>query len=151
MSRNRPYPSDIQLCGNSTAQALAAGCTWDQLMWAWYPPSCPHYANKDFLSTDDWKFFSNPWGKEVTEVEWEQALDNKLQLFSQHGEHLTHCLFFFLSVGQILRDGTPASPKLRNYDHLHHCVKMLLPVVRAHQNYTLINTKTPSVSYQEYC
>ncbi|KAI1401221.1 hypothetical protein F4819DRAFT_508687 [Hypoxylon fuscum] len=148
---NHGESSPPHLCGNSTSEAQAAGCTWDQLMWAWYPPSCPHYANDDFLSADDWKFFSDPWGKEVTESEWEQGLNNELQLFSRHGEHLTHCLFFFLSVGQVLRDGTPATPKLRNYDHLHHCVKMLLPVVRGHANYSLINTKTPAVSYQEYC
>lgn len=143
--------SSPHLCGNTTAEARSAGCTWDQLMWAWYPPGCPHYANDDFLLADDWTFFSDPWGTEVTDIEWEQGLDNELQLFSKHGEHLTHCLFFFLSVGQVLRDGTPATPKLRNYDHLKHCVKMLLPVVRGHANYSLINTKTPVVSYQEYC
>jgi len=138
-------------CGNTAVEARAAGCTWDQLMWAWYPPHCPHYANEEFIAADDWKFFSDPWGTVATNDEWEQGLNNEIQLFSRHGEHLTHCLYLFLSVGQVLRDGGPATPKLRNYEHLHHCVKMLLPVVHGHENYTLINTKNPKVSYEEYC
>lgn len=146
-----PSPPAQNLCGDTAAEARAVGCTWDQLMWAWYPPNCPHYANDDFIAADDWNFFSDPWGTEATEAEWEAGLNNERTLFSRHGEHLTHCLYFFLSVGQVVRDGTPATPKLRNYDHLHHCVKMLLPVVRAHGNYSLINTKTPAVSYEEYC
>ncbi|KAB5540215.1 hypothetical protein GE09DRAFT_1061980 [Coniochaeta sp. 2T2.1] len=143
--------ADTSICGKTAAEARNAGCSWDQLMWAWYPPNCPHYANDAFLSADNWKFFSDPWGTEATDLEWEKGLNNELQLFSRHGEHLTHCLFFFLSVGQVLRDGTPATPKLRNYEHLQHCVKMIPPVVRSHANYSLINTKTPAVSYEEYC
>lgn len=153
---SRPHYGELspparKLCGSTAAEARAAGCTWDQLMWAWYPPNCPHYANEDFIAADDWKFFSDPWGTEITETEWEAGLNNERRLFSRHGEHLTHCLYFFLSVGQVVRDGTPATPKLRNYDHLNHCVKMLLPIVRDNANYSMINTKTPAVSYGEYC
>ncbi|KAF4556690.1 Hypothetical protein D9617_1g085690 [Elsinoe fawcettii] len=138
-------------CGNTSADAISAGCTWDQLTWAWYPPQCPHYANEEFVAADDWKFFSDPWGTEANASMWEQGLNNQVQLFSRHGEHLTHCVYLLLSMGQVVRDGTPTTPKLRNYEHLEHCVEMLMPVVRADANYSVINTKTPAVSYQEYC
>ncbi|KAG8622764.1 hypothetical protein KVT40_009275 [Elsinoe batatas] len=144
-------PPKTHFCGNTSAEAIAAGCTWDQLTWAWYPPHCPHYANEEFVAADDWKFFSDPWGTEANSSMWDRGLNNQVQLFSRHGEHLTHCVYLLLSMGQIVRDGTPATPKLRNYEHLEHCVEMLMPVVRADANYSMINTKTPAVPYQEYC
>jgi hypothetical protein len=52
-----PTATNTHLCGNSTAEALALGCTFDQLMWSWYPPGCPHYANDEFMNAEP----ENPW------------------------------------------------------------------------------------------
>ncbi|PNS14044.1 hypothetical protein CAC42_6557 [Sphaceloma murrayae] len=123
-THHRQTSKPVRLCGNSTAEALSLGCTWDQLTWAWYPPDCPHYANDEFTAADDWRFFTDPWGHEAVGEDWVRGLNNEIQLYSRHGEHLTHCLYLFLSIGQIMRDGTPTTPKLRNYEHLEHCVQM---------------------------
>lgn len=56
---SEPLPN-TSICGKTAAEARSAGCTWDQLMWAWYPPNCPHYTNDAFLSADNWTFFSDP-------------------------------------------------------------------------------------------
>lgn len=37
-------------CGNSTAEAIAKGCTWDALSSHWLHPECPHDFSAEFLA-----------------------------------------------------------------------------------------------------
>ncbi|KAJ5160119.1 uncharacterized protein N7482_007123 [Penicillium canariense] len=93
-------------CGNSSAQAWARGCSFDQLMWSWYPKHCPHYANDEYLNVQHWKFYSDPYAKEVVDgTDWTKVLDNEILVYGERGEHLTHCIYMFLSLAQILHDG----------------------------------------------
>ena len=137
-------------CGNSTADAHALGCTFDQLMWAWYPPYCPHYANDQYLSAEPdqpWRFYTDPYKKTVASGEdWVSALDNKIPVWGERREHLTHCVYMYLSLGQIVRDGTQV-----DYEHLEHCASLLLEALRNDTDWDQIQTKAPHVFYDQDC
>jgi hypothetical protein len=140
------------LCGNSSAEALSLGCTWDQLTWAWLPPNCPHYANDEFVQAGNWKFYTDPLGKqEAVGAAWTEGLDNKVALWGQRGEHLTHCIYMFLSLGQIIRDGTSYHQKLTSYEHVDLCSEILLEALRQDPNWDKVETSTGKVSYNEHC
>ncbi|KAI4170496.1 MAG: hypothetical protein LQ346_008848, partial [Caloplaca aetnensis] len=71
-------------CGTSSAQAIALNCTFDQLMWAWYPSHCPHYANDAFAAAalDDgapWQFYLDSKKQVPADGEnWRRVLDNEV-------------------------------------------------------------------------
>lgn len=140
------------LCGNSTAQALALGCSFDQLMWAWYPPGCPHYANYDYLQAGDWNFYLDWEGTQVAgPSEWPRALDNEIVLWGERREHLAHCVFMMLSVGQALRDARPISTRLMDYGHLEHCSRLLMDAIKHDPHWNDMETKAPPVNYGVSC
>ncbi|WQF83003.1 hypothetical protein CDEST_08017 [Colletotrichum destructivum] len=149
---NTQSQSPVRLCGNSSADALSLGCTFDQLLWAWLPPSCPHYANDEFLAAEEWKYYIDPFGEEPAVGDnWEKALDNQKDLWGERREHLTHCVYVFLSLGQIIRDGTSYPPRLVAYEHLHHCANIILESLRQDKNWNVMETSVGRVSYEEYC
>lgn len=141
-----------ETCGNSTAEALALGCSFDQLLWAWLPPSCPHYANDEFLAAGDWKYYVDPHGREEAVGEnWAHALDNHKDLWGERREHLTHCVYLFLSLGQVIRDGTGYSNRLVAYEHLEHCTRIVLESMSRDKDWYKMETSVGKVSYEESC
>ena len=142
-------------CGNSSAEAHALGCTFDQLMWAWYPPHCPHYANDEYLHAEPeqpWRFYTDPYKKTLASGEdWVSALDNKVPVWGERREHLTHCVYMYLSLGQIIRDGTRYTPRQVDYEHLEHCASLLLESLRNDTDWNQIQTKAPHVFYDQDC
>ncbi len=143
---------NVRLCGNSSAEALSLRCSFDQLTWSWYPPQCPHYANDDFLGAEQWQYYNDLRSKEPLVGEnWTKALDNQLPLWGERREHLTHCVYLFLSVGQVLRDGTRYSTKLGEYEHLNHCSKVVLESMRKDPDWHKIETFVGKVSYEQTC
>lgn len=153
-SRSR-YSQSIGPCGNSSAEALARGCSFDQLMWAWYPKHCPHYANEEYLRAEPdepWRFYIDPYKKRIaSEEEWVNALDNKVPVYGERREHLTHCVYMYLSLGQIIRDGTRYTPRQVEYEHLEHCAGLLLEGLRNDTSWHQIQTKAPHVFYDQDC
>ena len=102
-NRTDHQPRQGRACGNTSSEALSNGCTFDQLLWAWLPPSCPHYANDEFVAAEDWVFYVDPYTKEKTTPEtWEKAMNNEIGLWGEMREHLTHCVYMLLSVGQVV-------------------------------------------------
>jgi hypothetical protein len=141
-----------RMCGNSSAEAISLGCTWDQLTWSWLPPDCPHYANEEFLQAEDWKFYTDPLGKQEAVGEtWRNAMDNLVDLWGERREHLTHCVYLFLSLGQVIRDSTPHHQRLTGYEHVHHCSKIILEALRKGEDWHKMETFTGMVSYEESC
>ncbi|KAK3179427.1 hypothetical protein OEA41_005549 [Lepraria neglecta] len=142
-------------CGNSSVEALALGCSFDQLMWAWYPKHCPHYANEEYLQAEadePWRFYIDPYKKRIASgEEWIDALDNKVPVYGERREHLTHCVYMYLSLGQIIRDGTRYTPRQVEYEHLEHCSVLLLEALRNDTNWYQIQTKAPHVFYDQDC
>jgi len=142
----------LSLCGNSSAEALARGCTFDQLMWSWYPPSCPHYKNKEYLRAEEWTFYLDTEGKEVATGDmWRKAIDNEVPLWGERREHLTHCVYLFLSLGQIIREGSRFPAIMVEDEHLDHCAKKILASLRRDEDWNLLDTAVPPVEYSVSC
>ena len=145
------------LCGNSTASALAANCTFDQLTWSWLPPHCPHYGNDEFLAAagaeTPYKYYLDPEGHEIVSPKtWQKdVLGGELMIFGERREHVSHCVFVFLALGQILRDGGKYIPKLVEYEHVHHCAMLLFDVVRKEEDWRRLQTIVGTVSYDQSC
>jgi hypothetical protein len=142
-------------CGNSSTEALARGCSFDQLMWAWFPKHCPHYANDEFLTAEPeqpWRFYPDPHNREpVVGGDWVKVLDNEIMVYGERREHLTHCVYMFLTLGQIFRDEGRYTPKHIQYEHIHHCTNILLEALRKDDNWYGIETYAGPVSYDQTC
>lgn len=148
----RSETSPSRLCGNSSLEALSLGCTFDHLTWSWYPPNCPHYANDEFIHAEHWKYYFDPQGRrKAVGKEFYQALDTGEDLYTERREHTSHCVFLFLSLGQIIRDDTPYPPILVQYEHVLHCSDMVLKALRRDENWNKIDTHVGKVSYDVVC
>ncbi|OKL61522.1 hypothetical protein UA08_03513 [Talaromyces atroroseus] len=144
------------LCGTSAAQARELGCTFNQLTWAWLPPNCPSYENEQFLKAEgeerQWVFYEDLAQTRVVGADaWEQVLDGELMVFGETREHLTHCVLRFLSISQIIRDGTPYYEKLVEYKHSKHCADLLLETLRTAPGWNDLQTLAATVSFDQYC
>lgn len=140
-------------CGNSSVEARANGCVFNQLAWAWLPKTCPSYANQEFKDYREWKYYEDLDGKmeAATEDIWEKVYNNEIPLYTIKGEHMTHCVYLLLSQAQIVRDGSKTIPKMREYDHIEHCAKHLLMKLKNVEGFDKIGTRTPRVSYEQSC
>ncbi|KAA8647076.1 uncharacterized protein ATNIH1004_005759 [Aspergillus tanneri] len=139
-------------CGNSSSEAMSLGCTFDHLTWSWYPPNCPHYANDEFIHAEHWKYYFDPQGRrEAVGKEFYKALDTGVDLYTERREHTSHCVFLFLSLGQIIRDATPYPPILVQYEHVLHCSEMVLKALRRDEDWHKIDTHVGNVSYDVVC
>lgn len=147
MHDNNPRP-----CGNSSTEARANGCVFNQLTWSWIPKSCPSYADQDFKEYRDWKYYADLKGEvEANSDIWEKVYNNEMPLYTVKGEHMTHCVHLLLSMAQVVRDDSPTIPKLREYGHIKHCADHLLMKLSMLPDFDKIGTKTPLVSYEQNC
>ena len=78
-------------------------------------------------------------------------IDNKLEVWSEKGEHLTHCVYMFLNLGQIVRDAGRHITKQVRYGHIVHCSEMLLELVRADKDFYTVAAHVPLASFDEDC
>jgi hypothetical protein len=151
-----PKNANTHLCGNSTVEALALGCTFDQLMWSWYPPGCPHYANDEFMNAEPenpWVYYVDPVKKiPLPEENWTKALDGEIPLWGEKREHSTHCVYMFLSLAQILQDRNARYvPRLVDYVHLEHCAGLILGELRKDPHRFEPGTVVPKVYFDQTC
>ncbi|KAK0648002.1 hypothetical protein B0T16DRAFT_407568 [Cercophora newfieldiana] len=145
---------EIHNCGNSSHEALALGCSFDQLTWSWYPPKCPHYANDEYLAAEEWAFYLDNQGQDAvssTDPRWINVLDNKIELWGQQREHTAHCVFVFLSLAQILETGRQYASYYRRYEHMVHCSRVLLDALKMEPDRERIATFVGKVSYSQHC
>ncbi|KIY02387.1 uncharacterized protein Z520_02525 [Fonsecaea multimorphosa CBS 102226] len=144
---DRPHP-----CGNSSAEARALGCRFNQLTWAWLPPNCPMYANDQFVQAEKWVYWEDlDQTKPVDDDVWEEVLDGDRKIFAELREHATHCVYLFLSLSQVIRDGTPYYDKMVEYRHHEHCANMLTGLLRKLPEWHELNTLAGTVSFDQYC
>lgn len=140
-------------CGNSSAEALALGCTFDHLTWAWYPAYCPHYTNDLFRAAEGgFSYYETLGSKEALDEEsFYRVLDTKGGVWVEKREHLTHCVYLLLAQAQIIRDRTRYVPKLVEYEHLEHCANFLMESLRKDDEWRLRNTLSPRMHYDQDC
>lgn len=78
-------------------------------------------------------------------------MNNEIILWGEKGEHLSHCVFMFLSLGQIIHEGTLYPPRLVSAEHLDHCANFLLEELKKGEGWQAMENSVGKVSYDEYC
>lgn len=142
----------LDFCGNSTSEALSRGCSFDYMMWSWYPPHCPHYTDNLFRAAESFPYYKTLQDTEPIESrDLFTVIENQGSVWAVKGEHLTHCVYMLLAQGQIIRDGTGFAPILVEYEHLEHCAEFLLESVRKDDEWLHKNALTPRPRYNQLC
>lgn len=148
-TNQKPHP-----CGTTSAEARALGCKFHQLTWSWLPPDCPTYANEEFMAAAErpWVFYQDLGASKVADGDaWEEVLNGERRVFGERREHVTHCIFMFLSLAKIIRDGTPYHESLGEYKHFKHCTNMLLDIARNSSGWNEVDTISGTVSFDQSC
>jgi hypothetical protein len=132
-------------CGNSTNEAIAAGCTFDRLTFAWLHPQCPRDFEQEHLDHNK----GQPWeywvDKEATQLlpqdddyETISYMDTN---YSRNSEHLTHCVFIVLRFYKVMiRGGERIDIMTKHYAHAHHCLMFLLRLAEKNPEFHEIAT-----------
>lgn len=141
-------------CGNTSAEALALGCSFDHLTWSFYPPHCPHYTNDRFRAAepDPFGYYETLGSLEpINDSDFFGVIERQGGVWVEKREHLTHCVYLLLAQGQIVRDGTPHTPIMVDYEHLEHCADILLENLRKDDEWRMRNTFSHEIHYDQDC
>ena len=89
----------------------------------------------------------------ANESDWPDILDNKVTVYGERREHLTHCVYMFLSLGEIIRTGGRFTERQVDEGHLSHCGKFLMSTLKegTGDKWWEVQTKAPRVGYGESC
>ena len=59
----------LEHCGQTTAQALAKGCSFDPMTFAWIPPECyDAELTEEFLQLQPWHWYTDEGGQQPIEI-----------------------------------------------------------------------------------
>jgi len=141
-----PYSALPKLsCGNSTSEAIAAGCTFDRLTFAWLHPECPRDFEQEHLVHNN----GQPWeywvDKEATQLlpqdDDYETISYMDTYYSRNSEHLTHCVFIVLRFYKVMiRGGQRVDIMTKHYAHAHHCLMFLLRLAEKNPEFYEIAT-----------
>ncbi|EFY94533.1 hypothetical protein X797_011840 [Metarhizium robertsii] len=143
-------------CGNSTAEALALGCSFDRLTWSWYPAHCPHYTEDLFRLAEPYKYYETlesiqPISDPARDEDLFKFIDKQGGVWVEKREHATHCLYLLLAQAQVLKYKTRHVPILVEYFHMEHCVNYLLDILRRSDDWHHKDSFTPPVHHDQTC
>lgn len=121
---------DASPCGHSRAEALAAGCVFDMLSYAWIPPDCYDAAlTAEFEGLSDWRYFSQKDSASPQIPHAVVALGEHHHLFVTWEWHLRHCTYIWK---RYMRATLPDGP-MHSVDnvtvsdaHTLHCERLIL-------------------------
>ncbi|KAE9363908.1 hypothetical protein N431DRAFT_390106 [Stipitochalara longipes BDJ] len=124
---NRPETRVEYSCGNSTAEAKALGCKFDELASAWLPAVCRDDALTEEFSragpNGTWKYYSDP--DLTTELSLEELSlygDLNGQWYFMTGEwHIVHCAFYWRKKYRAPLLGITLEPRYDSLVHVEHC------------------------------
>lgn len=99
-----------------------------------------------------WVFYEDVEATNLAKGEaWELVLDGELGVFGERREHVTHCIFMFLGLAQIVRDKTPYHEKYADYEHSRHCAYMLLDIVKQSEDWNDLDTYAGTTFFDQSC
>lgn len=90
---DRPDQSHHVGCGNSTAEAQAAGCRFDIMSYTWVQPACfDQELMYEFLGQGDWRWY--PDEETVEEMTASEVADGQREYVYVTWEYYTaHCIY----------------------------------------------------------
>jgi hypothetical protein len=131
-------------CGNSSSEAIAAGCTFDPLTFAWTNPECPRDMVDEHLAFNKgkpWDYWVDKEGTQPLPHDDYETLSHMDDYWTTNAEHLSHCSFMLLRFHKVMgRGGERIDTLTKSFDHAHHCLMFLLQMAEAHKDYHAIRT-----------
>ncbi|KAI1310392.1 hypothetical protein F5Y03DRAFT_392330 [Xylaria venustula] len=126
-----PSPKSCN-CGNSTAEAVARGCEYDELGAAWLPAHC---IDRELLNVfhesgdgpgGHWQYWSdvNHTHSMTLEEVGSLADDVGSRFYTTFQWHKSHCFFYLWKIQRSRSTGVTVEARYDNERHTKHCGEM---------------------------
>jgi hypothetical protein len=141
----RSSHSKLENCGTSPAEAVALGCSFDIMSFAWLPARCfDRELMEDFLALRRWEWFMDNEGVGIADVASVFA-GSYDELYVTEEYHLYHCTYMWKKMHRAVLGGNPLDSYIGNIKHTEHCEMMLIDKERPLDGITTrIFTKYPN-------
>lgn len=130
-----PISGESLACGDSTATALARGCTYHSLSHAWLSEHCNVINATDAvisaLNYEPCRFWLDAAGeKEIKEDDW-NFLETGTELYTTQSHHVSHCVYLLAqSAAALMHGGAMVEENARKWDHIQLCIETILHATR---------------------
>ncbi|KAI8623075.1 hypothetical protein F5Y19DRAFT_403899 [Xylariaceae sp. FL1651] len=139
--RNKIAPQQRIDCGDSFEEAEANGCTFDQLIKAWLPPSCPRYGLEEYIDagresgnitgTPQWPYWKDQEKTQVITIDYlahmaTNDVDHAEMWYTTGREHMTHCAWMLIRMAYVYSHNERLDMLVSDFHHAKHCTLFLL-------------------------
>lgn len=123
---NSSAPASARHCGASPDEAVAAGCKFDLMSFAWSQPAClDEQLTADFLAVQEWRWWVDADGAETVARD-EVALGRHDQLFVSWAFQLEQCAYLWKKMQRAVLNKAPLDSYTLDAEHTAQCAEMLL-------------------------
>ncbi|KAG8168992.1 hypothetical protein KVR01_001741 [Diaporthe batatas] len=128
--RDQPAPNtkkQYMYCGNTVAEARAAGCQFELMSYAWLPEPCVDQELEEEFRSLGFPYFEDIEG--TSPVPHEVVVQGDQIVFSTWREHVWHCAFMWKKIVKIangVKGGGGLSTRMLRMNHTEHCSEMIL-------------------------
>jgi hypothetical protein len=135
-------------CGNSPAEAISNGCSFDVMSFTWLPEQCfDEPLMEDFLGQRNWTWHLDGHGQQQAD-EAAVRKGTHSELYVSWEYHLMHCTYMWRKLHRaVLQDLDSLDGYIGNLAHTEHCGEMLLggfKTAPSQETNTMIYTKFPA-------
>ena len=115
-------------CGNSSAEAIAKGCTFNLMTFAWLPEACwEHEMTNKWLerTQGEFQWYADPNGLDELPQE-PHAIGLRDKVYASPNWHESHCAFSWRKFHKALVYGGLIDGLISKWVHTMHCTRVLL-------------------------
>ena len=161
---HRPGPEPIYSCGNSSTEALANDCVWNQLAIAWQPRACSAAYTEDFLAygigvgqhdmhhDPPYSYFADSAGtQELSTHDLARKADSNDDADAGPGDgaawywmsrrtHKAHCAYMMLRFYDAVEKGERIDSIAASKRHAKSCLEDMLQAMSEGEGWEEVNT-----------
>lgn len=119
---------DLGDCGTNATEALANGCVFDHISYAWMKPEC-YYKDlvDEYSNHSEVRYYSAPSLDENSLLPMEQVINGDYATtFTPRDFHSVHCALSVARVHWALMHHLPIDSYAISFEHTKHCQEVLL-------------------------
>ncbi|KAJ9606025.1 hypothetical protein H2200_009874 [Cladophialophora chaetospira] len=117
-----------QSCGSTPTEAVARGCSFDTLSFAWQTPECYDAELmaewESTVRSNGWQYYADKAGKRP--VPYETAFRGTYNLWVEWDLHIMHCTYMWRQMHRAFALTGFIDSHLSSYNHTLHCQKVLI-------------------------